>query len=96
MSLVFISGWLLATGRAGRALGRLPRGVAGWGIGLGAAGLVGALLLVASVLVPGRSVAQEILGYAGLLAGGPTGLAYPVWLIVLSGRLPGHIARSVH
>ncbi len=90
--LIFISGWLFAASRAGRASGRLPRQVANCGVALGAAGLAAAALLAASVLMPDHSLIRDIIFGAGLLAGGPAGLAYPVWLIVLSGRLPGHLA----
>ena len=50
--LIFTFWWMLAASRAGRASGRLPRQLAGWGMVLGAAGLTGAVLLAALVPVP--------------------------------------------
>ena len=92
VGLVFIFGWLLAVGRAGRASGRLPRQVAGWGVALGAAGLAGAVLLTASTLTPAGAALQHVAFAAGALAAGPVFAAYPVWLAVLSYRLPNHLA----
>jgi hypothetical protein len=92
VGLVFIFGWLLAVGRAGRASGRLPRQVAGWGVALGAAGLAGAVLLTASALTPAGAALQHVAFAAGALAAGPAFAAYPVWLVVLSYRLPNHLA----
>ena len=79
--------------RAGAA-GRLPRQVANCGLVLGAAGLVGAALLAASVPIPAHSLNRDITFAAELLTGIPVAL-YPVWLIVLSYRLPGHLADRV-
>ena len=90
--LIFIFGWIFAASRAGRASGRLPRQVANCGVALGAAGLTGAALLAASVPMPAHSLIRDITYGAGLLTGIPVALAYPVWLIVLSYRLPGHLA----
>jgi hypothetical protein len=87
--LVIISGWVFAASCAGRASGRLPRQVANCGAALGAAGVAGAVLLAASVPMPPHSLIKDITFGAGLLAGA---LAFPVWLIVLSNRLPGHLA----
>ena len=39
-----------------------------------------------------RSLLQEITFGAGALIFGPVVAAYPVWLMVLSYRLPGHLA----
>ena len=93
--LAFIFGWIFAASRAGRASGRLPRQVANCGVALGAAGLAGAVLLAASVAMPAHSPMQEITYGTGALASAPAVLAYPVWLIVLSGRLPGHLADHI-
>ena len=90
--LAFIFGWIFAASRAGRASGWLPRQVANCGVALGAAGLAGAVLLAASVAMPAHSLIQGITYGTGALASAPAVLAYPVWLIVLSGRLPGHLA----
>ncbi len=92
VGLVFIFGWLLAVGHAGRASGQLPRQVAGWGVALGAAGLAGAALLMASTLIPADTALQHIAFAAGALAAGPVFAAYPIWLVVLSYRLPNHRA----
>jgi hypothetical protein len=90
--LILIFGWVFAASRAGRASGRLPRQVATCGVALGAAGLAGAALLAASVPMPAHSLIRDITWAAGALAGAPVALAFPVWLIVLSYRLPGHLA----
>ena len=92
VGLTFISGWLLAANRAGRASARLPRQVAHCGVALGAAGLAAAALAAASVPMPAYSLIHDITRGAALLAGGLAALAFPVWLIVLSCRLPGHLA----
>jgi hypothetical protein len=92
VGLAFIFGWVFAVSRAGRASGRLPWQVANYGVALGAAGLAGAVLLTASVAMSAHSLMQDITYGTGALATAPAVLAYPVWLIVLSYRLPGHLA----
>jgi hypothetical protein len=64
--------------------------VASSGIALGTAGLAGAILLAASVAAPAHSLAHAITFGAGALVSAPVYAAFPVWLIVLSYRLPGH------
>jgi hypothetical protein len=91
-ALAFIFGWVFAASRAGRASGRLPRQVALCGVAVGAAGLAGAVLLATSVPMPARSLMHDLIYGTGALASAPAVLAYPVWLIVLSCRLPGHLA----
>jgi hypothetical protein len=91
LGLMFIFGWVFAASRAGRASGRLPRQVANCGVAIGAAGLAGAALLAASVPIPAHSLIWDITYGAGLLTAIPVAL-YPAWLIVLSYRLPGHLA----
>jgi hypothetical protein len=86
IGLVLMAGWLLAVGRAGR--GRLPRHVAAWACALGAAGFAGVLLLAVSVMVPAGSSTRTALDLAWQLLAGAAFLAFPVWLIVLSRRLP--------
>ena len=93
--LIVVFGWLLAVSRSGRTSGRLPRHVAGSGVALGAAGLAGAVLLAASVATPDHSLAHAITFGAGALVSGPAYAAFPVGLIVLSGRLPGHLASGL-
>ena len=56
--------------------------------------MAGAALLAASVPMPAHSLSRDITYGAELLAGIPVAL-YPVWLIVLSYRLPGHLADRV-
>jgi hypothetical protein len=94
VDLILTFGWILAVSRAGRPTGRLPRQIAGPGMGLGAAGLAGAALLVALVPVPAHVLSPDITYAAEWLTGIPVAL-YPVWLIVLSYRLPGHLADRV-
>jgi len=91
VSMIVVFGWLLAASRAGQAGGQLPGQVARWGVALGAAGLAGTALLMASVLLPAGSLLHSLAYDAGYLAGVPIA-AYPAWLIVLAGRLPGHLA----
>ncbi len=93
IGMIFIFGWVFAASRAGRASGRLPRQVAIWGMVIGASGLAGAAFLTASAPMPAHSLIQVVTFDAGLMTGIPVAL-YPIWLIVLSGRLPGHLADS--
>jgi hypothetical protein len=94
VDLIVTFGWILAVSRAGRPTGRLPRQIAGSGIGLGAAGLAGAALLAVLVPVPAHLLSPDITYASEWLTGIPVAL-YPVWLIVLSYRLPGHLAGGV-
>ena len=93
IGLIFLFGWVFAAGRSGRASGRLPRQVARCGVALGAAGLAGAALLTASAPMPAHSLIWDITFGAGLLTAIPVAL-FPVWLIVLSYRLPGHVLAA--
>jgi hypothetical protein len=92
--LIVVFGWLFAASRAGRTSGRLPRQVASCGIALGAAGLAGAVLLAASVPTPAHSLAHAITFGAGALISGPVYAVFPIWLIVLSYRLPGRAGSA--
>ena len=95
IGMVFIFGWVFAASLAGRASGRLPRQIANCGAALGAAGLAGAVLLLAvSAPMPAYSLISDVALGAKVLLGLPVAL-YPVWLIVLSYRLPGHLADVV-
>jgi hypothetical protein len=47
------------------------------------------VLLAASVPTPAHSLAHAVTFGAGALVSGPVYAAFPVWLIVLSYRLPG-------
>jgi hypothetical protein len=91
IGLIFMFSWVFAASRAGWASGRLPRQVANWGVAIGASGLAVAALLTASVSLPAHSLIWDVTYGAGLLASIPVAL-YPGWLIVLSYRLPGHLA----
>jgi len=93
IGMIFLFGWVFAVGRAGRASGRLPCQVARCGAALGAAGLAGAALLTASAPMPAHSLIWNITFGAGLLTAIPVAL-FPVWLIVLSCRLPGHVLAA--
>ena len=93
IGMIFLFGWVFAASSAGRASGRLPRQVARCGIALGAAGLVGAALLTASAPMSAHSLIWDITFGAGLLTAIPVAL-FPVWLIVLSCRLPGHLLAA--
>ena len=93
IGMIFLFGWVFAVGRAGRASGRLPCQVARCGAALGAAGLAGAALLTASAPMPAHSLIWDITFGAGLLTAIPVAL-FPVWLIVLSCRLPGHLLAA--
>jgi hypothetical protein len=95
VGLVLIAGWLLGIGRTGRRRGRLPRQVAAWARALGLAGLAGTLLLGASAMAPAGSPARMTLDVAWRLLAGAAFLAFPVWLIVLSQRLPAHPTRGL-
>jgi hypothetical protein len=64
------------------------------GVILGGAGLAGAVLLTVSMPLSAGSLIHGVVYGAGLLTGIPFAL-YPVWLIVLAVRLPGHLASDV-
>jgi hypothetical protein len=88
--------WVGVVGRAGARNGTLPPSMARWAIMMASAAVLGALV-VGSFLLPWASTAQYILASAGLLIGVPAYLAFPVWLIRMSNRLPAHAdARAVH
>ena len=90
--LALMFGWVFAASLAGRTSGRLPRQIANCGVALGAAGLAGTVLLLAmSVPMPASSLISHVAFGAKVLTGIPVAI-YPVWLIVLSNRLPGHLA----
>jgi hypothetical protein len=92
VGLAFVFGWVFAASLAGRTTGRLPRQVANGGVALGATGLAGAVLLLAVLApMPAYSLISDVTVGAKVLLGIPVAL-YPVWLIVLSYRLPGHLA----
>jgi hypothetical protein len=93
VGLLIVFGWLFAASRDGRASGRLPRQVASSGMLLGAAGLAGSAFLTVSALAPAHSLVQHLAYSTGLLTGIPVA-AYPIWLIVLSCRLPGYVRTS--
>lgn len=95
VGLAFMFGWVFAAGLAGRTSGRLPRQISNCGAALGAAGLAGAVLLLAvPAPMPAYSLISDVALGAKVLLGIPVAL-YPVWLIVLSYRLPGHLADVV-
>lgn len=93
IGMIFLFGWVFAASRAGRVSGRLPCQVASCGVAVGAAGLAGAALLTASVPMPAHSLIWDITFGAGLVTAIPVAL-FPVWLIVLSYRLPGHVLAA--
>ena len=95
VGLAFTFGWVFAASLVGRASGRLPRQTANCGVALGAAGLAGAVLLLAvSAPMPAYSLIVGVTLGARVLTGVPVALC-PVWLILLSYRLPGHLADLV-
>jgi hypothetical protein len=58
------------------------------------AGLAGSVLLAASVPTPAHSLAHAITFGVGALISGPVYAAFPIWLIVLSYRLPGRAGSA--
>jgi hypothetical protein len=94
LGMTVLFGWVLAVSRAGRASGCLPRQVAGWGVVLGGAGAVGSVLLLVSAPMAAGSLASTVTFGAGAVAAAPVWFAFPVWLIVLSYRLPAQLAAS--
>jgi hypothetical protein len=95
VGLAFMFGWVFAAGLAGRTSGRLPRQISNCGAALGAAGLAGSVLLLAvPAPMPAYSLISDVAFGAKVLLGIPVAL-YPVWLIVLSYRLPGHLTDVV-
>jgi hypothetical protein len=50
------------------------------------------VLLTASTLTPAGAALRHVAFAAGAQAAGQVFAAYPVWLVVLSYRLPNHLA----
>lgn len=86
--------WLGLLGRVGLVSGGLPRGLARWAVGMALAVGAGMVLVGISLLLPWGSIPQYVVGGAGLLCGVPAFLAYPVWLVVLSSRIRGHVPQA--
>ena len=87
IGMIFMFGWVFAAGRAGRAASRRPCQVANCGLVLGVAGMAGGAPRsigadAGSLAEPGHYLWRRIAGRH------PSGVL-PVWLIVLSYRLPG-------
>jgi hypothetical protein len=97
VAVLAMFGWVVVVGRTGRATGRLPGQLGRAAEVIGAAVLVATPLVGLSLLLPAGSVPQYVLGGAGLLLAGPGLAAFPVWLLLVSNRLRGHLAeRDAH
>jgi len=96
VGVVAIFAWVGMVGHAGLVSGVLPRALARWALTMGIAAPIGALLVGLSLLLPSGSLPQYVVGGAGLLLALPAFLAFPVWLIALSGRLRTHLDPTEH
>jgi hypothetical protein len=92
-AVVAMFGWVLVVGRTGRTTGRLPGRLGRAAELIGAAALVATPLVGLSLLLPAGSVPQYLVGGAGLLLAGPALAAFPVWMLLVSNRLRGHLAE---
>jgi hypothetical protein len=90
-ALVLMLGWTAMIGRAGASTRSLPQGLARLAVAIGISGCLGTVLAVNGLLLARESVAQYVVGGAGLLIGIPAFLAFPIWLIMLSSRLRAHL-----
>jgi hypothetical protein len=94
IAVVAMFGWVITVGRAGRVTGRLPGRLARTAEVIGAAALAAAPLIGLSLLLPAGSIPQYLVGGAGLLLGVPAAAAFPIWLLLVSNRLRGHLAET--
>ena len=85
--------WVLIVGRTGLTTGRLPDRLARAAQLIGAAVLVAAPLIGLSLLIPGDSIPQYIVGGAGLLLVVLAFVAFPIWLLLLSDRLRRQVSE---
>jgi len=92
-AVVLMLGWTAVIGLAGATTRSLPPVLARLAVAIGVSGCLGMVLVGSSVLVPLESVVQYV-GGAGLLIGVPALLAFPIWLILLSNRLRGHLDET--
>jgi hypothetical protein len=95
VAVVAMFGWVLVVGRTGRTTGRLPGRLGRAAEVIGAAALAATPLVGLSLLLPAGSIPQYLVGGAGLLLAGPAFAAFPVWLLLVSSRLRGHLAERV-
>jgi hypothetical protein len=56
--------------------------------------LAAAPLIGLSLLLPAGSIPKYLVGGAGLLLGVPAAAAFPIWLLLVSNRLRGHLAET--
>ena len=79
-----IFGWVLTASSTGHRHGTLPRPVTRFGLLLGMCFPLGMLITVAGLPFGWGSVAQLAFGVPGLLVGGVSWLALPVWPLLLA------------
>jgi hypothetical protein len=92
ISVPLLFAWVLMVGRTGLTTGQLPGRLAFAAQLIGAAVLVATPLVALSLLLPGESLPQYIVGGTGLLLAVPAFAAFPIWLLLLSNRLRRHLA----
>ena len=96
ISVPLMFAWVLIVGRTGQTTGQLPDRLARTAQLIGAAVLVATPLIGLSLLLPGESIPQYIVGGVGLVVVVPAFVGFPIWLLLLSNRLRGHLfAREV-
>ncbi len=79
-----IYGWVLTASSAGHRHGTLPRPLTRFGLLLGMCFPLGLLIAAAGLPFGWGSVAQLAFGVPGLLVGGLSWLAFPVWPLLLA------------
>ncbi|MFH5823712.1 hypothetical protein [Georgenia sp. AZ-5] len=90
-AIIAMFAWVGVLGGVGTRTRVLPRGLARWATLMAAGALSGTALAGVALLLPRGSMEQYAIGGLGLLAGVPAYLAFPVWLIRLSGTLRSHL-----
>lgn len=90
-AIAVMMGWTVAVGLLGGRTGVLPARLAQVGVVTGLAGCAGLLLAGGALLLPAGSLSQYLVGGAGVGAGALGFLVFPVWLVLLSDRLRGHL-----
>lgn len=88
--IVVLFVWLGLIGRAGAASEALPGWAARTAMAMSVLMVAGMAIGAGALALPWESAAQYIVFGAAAVIGAPGYLGFPVWLIVLSGRLRGH------
>jgi len=89
VGLPVLFGWIWVINRTGLRTRTLPRGIARWGVCIGAGAVAGTALAVVGIMLAWGSTGQYVLLGIGAALGLPAYLAFPIWVIVLGRRVFG-------